>query len=103
MHPAFVRALPLAFVAVTAARGQLVTPKTVPIHQDDQFAIFPSSRVGMGDVSIALDDTFADPFANPAKATRVRSGVLFTAPYAHGISGGNGGGQTLPVGGIGSA
>src|SRR5215211_2173665 len=40
--------------AFTAAHGQLVTPKTVPIHQDEQFAIFPSMRAGMGGLSIAL-------------------------------------------------
>jgi hypothetical protein len=95
--------VPLLFGALTAANGQLVTPKTVPIHQDDQFAIFPTTRAGMASVSIALDDTLADPFANPAKATNIRVGGMFTSPFAHSISAGRGGGNTLPVGGVASS
>src|SRR5438045_9075468 len=56
----------------------------------------------MGGVGIALDDTLADPFVNPAKTTRVRTGTLFASPYLHTVSAGFGGGRTLPVGGIGS-
>jgi hypothetical protein len=98
----FVGVVPMLLGALTAAHGQLITPKTVPIHQDDQFAIFPTARAGMAGVSIALDDTLADPFANPAKATNVRIGRVFTAPFSHGISAGHGGGSTLPVGGVAS-
>src|SRR5947207_15603685 len=95
--------VPMLLGALAAAHGQLITPKTVPIHQDDQFAIFPTARAGMAGVSIALDDALADPFANPAKATNVRVGRVFTAPFSHGISAGHGGGNTLPVGGVASA
>jgi len=98
----FVGVVPMLLGALTAAHGQLITPKTVPIHQDDQFAIFPTARAGMAGVSIALDDTLADPFANPAKATNVRIGRVFTAPFSHGISAGHGCGSTLPVGGVAS-
>ena len=69
-----VRSVALFVVASTAAHGQLVTPKTVPIHQDEQFSIFPSLRAGMAGVGIALDDTLSDPFVNPAKTARVRTG-----------------------------
>jgi len=88
--------------ALSTARGQLVTPKTVPIHQDEQFSIIPSARAGMAGVSIALDDTLADPFVNPAKATNVKVGTIFTNPFSHGISAGRGGGHTLPLGGLGA-
>lgn len=98
-----VGAVPLLLGALTAAHGQLVTPKTVPIHQDDQFAIFPATRAGMASVAIALDDTLADPFSNPAKAASIRVGRMFTAPFTHGISAGQGGGSTLPVGGVASS
>lgn len=98
-----VGAVPLLLGALTAAHGQLITPKTVPIHQDEQFAIFPTTRSGMAGVSIALDDTLADPFNNPAKAANVRGGRMFTAPFAHGITTGHGGGNTLPVGGVASS
>jgi len=97
-----VEVVPLLLGALTAAHGQLVTPKTVPIHQDDQFAIFPTTRAGMANVSIALDDTLADPFTNPAKATDIRGPRMFVAPFSHGISAGRGGGNTLPVGGFAS-
>lgn len=88
--------------AMAAAHGQLVSPKTVPIRQDDQFAIFPSARAGMGGLSIALDDSLADPFVNPAKAWMAGKGMVFTAPFDHTITGGHGGGRTLPLGGVGS-
>jgi hypothetical protein len=103
----FRRSTPLAtimlFAAGAAGHAQLVTPKTVPIHQDDQFAIFPSVRTGMGGASIALDDTLADPFENPARATRVKpgTGTTFALPFSHGLSTGHGGGSTLPIGGVG--
>jgi hypothetical protein len=80
-----------------AAKAQLVTPKTVPVLQDEQFNIVPTSRPGIGGASIATDDSLADPFSNPAKVTRLRGFSLATAPYAHTISGNHGGGYTLPI------
>jgi hypothetical protein len=100
------RALPFLLACALAPApltAQLVTPKTVPVHQSDQFAIFPSDRVGMAGVAVAVDDTLADPFVNnPAKATRLRQPVLFATPYFHAISENRGGGRTLPLGGAGS-
>ena len=94
-----VAVLALSFAGQTTV-AQLVTPKTVPLHQDGQFAIFPSARDGMGGVSIAVDDTLGDAFANPAKAGRLRQGAIFASPYFHSVSAGRGGGHTLPVGGF---
>lgn len=88
----------LASLATAPATAQLVTPRTVPVMQDEQFEIYPSSRPGLAGISIALDDTLADPFTNPAKATRLRGFTLSTAPYSHSISGNRGGGRTLPIG-----
>jgi hypothetical protein len=82
------------------ASAQVVTPKTVPVRQDCQFSIFPSTRAGMADVGLALDDTLADPFGNPAKAGSIRSSVMFALPFTHGVSAGRGGGTTLPIGGF---
>jgi hypothetical protein len=87
----------------TPAAAQLVTPRTVPVLQDEQFEIYPTSRPGLGGISIALDDTLADPFSNPAKATRLRGLMLTMAPYTHGITENRGGGQTLPIGFFASA
>ena len=98
------RVLPLlvcgiALGSVTAS-AQIVTPKSVPVHQGDQFDILPSSRAGMANVWIALDDSLLDPFANPAKVTRHRLSAVFALPYFHSISGNRGGGMTMPVGGF---
>ena len=79
--------------------AQVVTPKTVPVLQSGQFDIFPSARAGMGGAVIAVDDSLLDPFVNPAKATRVGVGHVFSAPFFHSISGARGGGRSLPVGG----
>ena len=92
-------ALALALIATaTPARAQLVTPRTVPVMQDEQFDIFPRSRPGLGGLTIAIDDTLGDPFSNPAKGTRLRGLTITVAPYSHGISNDRGGGRTLPVG-----
>ncbi len=93
----------LALVALSAvmapalASAQLVTPKTVPVLQDEQFDLYPSSRPGLGGVSLALDDSLADPFTNPAKALRLRGVHLVVMPYSHEIAVNNGGGRTVPV------
>lgn len=118
MHPHFVRAAPAGprfrrtMFAVTVAAAvaaapqsgiaQLVTPRTVPVFQSNQFGVIPSVTAGMAGVSIAIDDTLADAFVNPAKAARLRGGTLFLAPFRHNISGSRGGGRTFPIGGTAS-
>lgn len=101
MRPALVirpvAAALLLLATALPARAQLVTPRTVPVLQDEQFDIYPRSRPGLGGLSIALDDTLGDPFTNPAKGTRLRGFTISVAPYSHGISGNRGGGRTLPV------
>lgn len=114
MQPHLVSAASARFVfasAIACAMGgapppvaaQVVTPKTVPVQQGQQFDIVPSSTAGMAGVSLALDDTVADAFVNPAKATRVRTGRLFTAPFCHKISDRRGGGCAFPIGGVASS
>jgi hypothetical protein len=86
------------FALLTGApplQAQLITPKTVPIHQGEQFGIYPSQWPSMGGVSIALEDTIGDPWGNPAKATRLTSGSLQVMPFTHHATAG--GGRTLPV------
>ncbi len=78
--------------------GQIVTPKTLPVLQDGQFDMYPSARAGMGGATIALDDSLSDPFVNPAKASRIGETRFFASPYVHSISGGRGGGRSIPVG-----
>ncbi len=93
-----IAAVVIALCASSPAAAQLVTPRTVPVLQDEQFEIYPRSRPGLAGLSIALDDTLGDPFTNPAKATRLRGLMITAAPYSHGISGNRGGGRTLPIG-----
>ncbi|HET9011225.1 MAG TPA: hypothetical protein VFN38_05385 [Gemmatimonadaceae bacterium] len=85
------------FLGVVGAHAQLVTPKTVPVLQDAQFDVAPSSRPGLGSSFLALEDSLSDPFSNPAKATRLRGVSVAMAPYTHSISGQRGGGSTLPA------
>jgi hypothetical protein len=87
----------LLFLASSAASlpAQLISPKTVPIHQGEQFGIYPSQWPGMGGVSIALVDTIGDPWVNPAKATRLTVGSIQVMPFTHRATAG--GGRTLPV------
>src|SRR5687768_9245380 len=85
----------LLLAVATSLPAQLITPKTVPIHQGEQFGIYPSQWPSMGGVSIALVDTIGDPWANPAKATRLTSGSLQVMPFTHHATAG--GGRTLPV------
>jgi hypothetical protein len=84
------------------AQAQLVTPKTVPVAQGDQFLIFPSDKLGMGGVSIAVADTLYDGFVNPAKLTRVRTAQFYGAPAFYNVSGNAGGARTLPLGSLGT-
>lgn len=79
------------------AESQLLSPRTVPVHQGQQFEIFPSVQAGMGGASIALDDTLLDPFRNPAAARRVRHPTFDLTRYGHDVSEDRGGGSTLPV------
>jgi len=92
-------ALALSTLILMTARpldGQLISIKTVPIAQGDQFDIFPSQHQGMGGVSIALADTLLDPFRNPARGARLAVPRLFASPTFYGVSKGTGGGRTLP-------
>lgn len=94
----------LALVPVSLP-AQLIEVKTVPVASGDQFLVVPSERLGMGGVSIALDDALLDPFVNPAKGVRVDGSRLFGNPTFYGISGNNGSARTIPFGGhyVGSA
>src|SRR2546426_1101882 len=96
------RAVRLSILLVALAgpaSAQLISIKTVPIAQGDQFDIFPSNNVGMGGVSIALADTLLDPFINPAKGGRLGAARFFSAPTVYSISQRAGGGRTLSLGG----
>ena len=87
-------------VVAGSAPAQLISIKTVPVAQADQFEIFPSDNRGMAGVSIALPDTLLDPFVNPATTARLRGAYFFGAPAFYSMSHRSGGGRTLPVGAL---
>ncbi|MDQ3949214.1 MAG: hypothetical protein M3282_02620 [Gemmatimonadota bacterium] len=82
------------------AAAQLISIKTVPVAEGDQFAFLPSANLGMAGVSIALNDTLLDPFSNPAKAARLRGTHFFGSPSFYSVSSNAGSGRTLPLGGF---
>ncbi|MEJ2537728.1 MAG: hypothetical protein P8048_11875, partial [Calditrichia bacterium] len=70
--------------------AQLISVKSVPVAEGDQFTIFPSLNISMGGVSIALDDPLLDPFLNPAKIKETGGSWFYSAPGYYGISDENG-------------
>jgi hypothetical protein len=62
--------------------------------------IYPSQKLAMGGVSIALDDPLADPFVHPAKGMRLTGSRIFGSPTYYTISDNDGSGRTLPLGGM---
>src|SRR3712207_9208274 len=58
----------------STAAAQLISIKTVPVAEGDQFGFFPSANLGMAGLSIALNDTLLDPFGNPARSEERRVG-----------------------------
>lgn len=93
-----VPAMVLTLTAVSSAAAQLIDVRTIPVAAGDQFRIFPSQRLGMGSVSIALDDSLLDPLSNPATAGRLRGLNVIAAPGFYNISADAGAARTLPVG-----
>ena len=95
------RVVSLSVVLLTVAGtapAQSIPIHTVPLVPADQFDIFPSDALAMGEVSIALPDTLHDPLVNPAKGARLRVARLFSSPTIYGVSHDAGSGRTLPMG-----
>lgn len=86
--------------ATHSASAQLINLKTAPVATGDQFLVQPPVNIGMGNLSIALDDTLADPFINPAKTGKISGMHIYMLPTFYRISDGNGGARTLSVGGL---
>jgi len=93
-----VRSLVLLAVLAAPLRAQLITPRTIPVSQAEQFDIHPSQYSGMGGASIAIQDTLLDAFVNPAKGARWNVSRAFSAPAIYSVSRSSGGGRTIPVG-----
>jgi hypothetical protein len=105
LHPfrsALACAAALASLAASTlpSSAQLVQVRTVPVASGDQFLLLPSARLGMGGVTLAVDDSLADPWSNPAQGVFVAEPALLGAPTLYAISDDDGGGRTLPVAGL---
>ena len=85
------------FTVPSRSVAQVIALKTVPVATGDQFLLLPSQRLGMGGVSIALDDKLLDPFLNPAKGALIDESILLGTPTFYGISNASGAGRSLPV------
>ena len=90
----------LLVAGASTGTAQLISIRTVPVSQAHQFEIFPSRTVAMGGVSIAVTDSLADPFANPATGARLSATRFFGSPAAFSVTSNAGGGRTLPVGAL---
>ncbi len=90
----------LPALTATPAAPQVIQVKSVPVASGDQFLVVPSTTLGMGGVTLAVDDSLADPWSNPAQGVFVAEPALLGAPTLYAISDGGGGGRTLPVAGF---
>jgi hypothetical protein len=87
-------------VGAVPAAAQLVSVRTVPISRVHQFDLQPSLGLAMGGLSIAIDDSLLDPFANPAKGARLAGSRFFVSPGFYGLPEGRGSGRSLPLGAL---
>lgn len=90
----------LALVHLAPLGAQLIPLRTVPVASGDQFLTVPAATLGMAGVTLAVDDSLADPWSNPAKGVFIAEGALLSAPTFYGISDRGGGGRTFPVAGV---
>ena len=88
----------MLYATPLSAAAQLITIRTLPVSQGEQFNFLPSQNFGMGGVSLALHDTLLDPFGNPAAGARLRISQLMGSPATYSVSDEAGGGRTLPLG-----
>ena len=100
----FIRVLAcLCLVATGVARptrGQIIPVRTVPVASGDQFLLLPSTGLGMGGLAVAVDDSLADPWSNPAKGVMVRESAFLGSPTFYSISEDGGAGRSFPLAGV---
>ena len=83
-------------IAPPQVEAQLIPIRTVPVASGDQFLTVPSATLGMAGTRIAVDDSIADIWSNPAKGVFLREPVIIGAPTFYGVSGEGGSGKTFP-------
>lgn len=90
----------VTMAAAEALPAQIIPVRTVPVASGDQFLTLPSATLGMGGVTLAVDDSLADPWENPAKGVFITEPALLGAPTFYAISNDRGAGRTFPVAGF---
>jgi hypothetical protein len=85
------------FALAAPASAQHITLKTLPIPAGEQFELLPSLTLGMASVRIAVRDSLADPFFNPALGSRAGRLQMFALPTFYGEAMGQVGGRSLPM------
>lgn len=70
----------LLFLFTSGLFAQWISIRTVPVIASNQSEFQPSLARGMGNLSIAFDDSLGSQFINPAKASRLNGITLFTSP-----------------------
>ena len=65
---------------INILNAQEITIRSIPLISASQEDFQPSFSRGIGNLSIAFDDSIADPFINPAKASRLSGLKLFFSP-----------------------
>jgi hypothetical protein len=85
----------VAFAGPVSAQN--ITLKTVPIPTGEQFLLFPSATLGMGSTMMALDDSLAAPFSNPARRLDGDRARVFATPTFYGEANRWVGGRSLPI------
>lgn len=82
--------------SASVADAQVIAVRTSRIAQGDLDGFLPSSMGGMGKL-LAIPDTLAGLFDNPAAGARVRGTHVIVAPSLYDITRNAGGGSTVPV------
>ncbi len=88
------------FVAASQLSAQLIPIRTVPVASGDQFLTVPSATLGMAGTRIAVDDSIADVWSNPAKGIFIGEPVILGAPTFYSVSDDGGAGKTFPFTGL---
>ncbi len=87
-------------VTTSGLNAQLIPIRTVPVASGDQFLTVPSATLGMAGTAIAVDDSIADVWSNPAKGIFIEESAMLGAPTFYGVSGDGGAGKTFPFTGL---
>jgi hypothetical protein len=87
-------------VQMPTVGAQVIPIRTVPVASGDQFTFLPSNSLAMGGIDLAVDDSLADGWSNPARGAEISVPVLMGSPTFYGISRDGGAGKTLPIGAL---